>query len=150
MIVHYLANEWAAKGINVNAIAPGQTMSEANLKRGEETDAHSLRLRLLKRRLFPEDGWQTHPALGFDLGSDPGYPFSSGPLPIPPNPMIRMIKIGLRPPGRGRRRGRADEYFLGNRVFRANSGYVLPIRLAFVMCCLNDRRFGSLSYLLTL
>jgi len=46
-----------------------------------------------------------------DLGSDPGYPFSSGPLPIPPNPMIRMIKIGLRPPGRGRRRGRADEYF---------------------------------------
>ena len=50
-----LARELGDHNINVNAIAPGQTMSEANLKRGEETDAHSLRLRLLKRRLFPED-----------------------------------------------------------------------------------------------
>ena len=50
-----LARELGDYNINVNAIAPGQTMSEANLKRGEETDAHSLRLRLLKRRLFPED-----------------------------------------------------------------------------------------------
>jgi NAD(P)-dependent dehydrogenase (short-subunit alcohol dehydrogenase family) len=50
-----LARELGDYNINVNAIAPGQTMSEANLKRGEETDAHSLRLRLLKRRLVPED-----------------------------------------------------------------------------------------------
>ena len=50
-----IALELAAKKINVNAIAPGQTMSEANLKRGEETDARSLRARLLKRRLLPED-----------------------------------------------------------------------------------------------
>ncbi|MGH7829614.1 MAG: SDR family NAD(P)-dependent oxidoreductase, partial [Candidatus Binatia bacterium] len=50
-----LARELGDYNINVNAIAPGQTMSEANLKRGEGTDAHSLRLRLLKRRLFPED-----------------------------------------------------------------------------------------------
>lgn len=50
-----LARELGDYNINVNAIAPGQTMSEANLKRGEETDAHSLRLRLLKRRLLPED-----------------------------------------------------------------------------------------------
>lgn len=50
-----LSRELGDYNINVNAIAPGQTMSEANLRRGEETDAHSLRLRLLKRRLFPED-----------------------------------------------------------------------------------------------
>ncbi|MEK7782588.1 MAG: SDR family oxidoreductase [Candidatus Binatota bacterium] len=50
-----LARELGDYNINVNAIAPGQTMSEANLKRGEETDARSLRLRLLKRRLLPED-----------------------------------------------------------------------------------------------
>ena len=50
-----LARELGGYNINVNAIAPGQTMSEANLKRGEETDARSLQLRLLKRRLFPED-----------------------------------------------------------------------------------------------
>lgn len=50
-----LARELGDYNINVNAIAPGQTMSEANLKRGEETDARSLRTRLLKRRLMPED-----------------------------------------------------------------------------------------------
>ncbi len=50
-----LARELGDYYINVNAIAPGQTMSEANLKRGEETDARSLRVRLLKRRLLPED-----------------------------------------------------------------------------------------------
>lgn len=50
-----LARELGDFNINVNAIAPGQTMSEANLKRGEETDARSLRTRLLKRRLLPED-----------------------------------------------------------------------------------------------
>jgi NAD(P)-dependent dehydrogenase (short-subunit alcohol dehydrogenase family) len=50
-----LARELGDFNINVNAIAPGQTMSEANLKRGEETDARSLRTRLLKRRLMPED-----------------------------------------------------------------------------------------------
>ena len=50
-----LARELGDYNINVNAIAPGQTMSEANLKRGEETDARSLRARLLKRRLLPED-----------------------------------------------------------------------------------------------
>ena len=50
-----LARELGDYNINVNAIAPGQTMSEANLKRGEGTDARSLQIRLLKRRLFPED-----------------------------------------------------------------------------------------------
>ncbi len=50
-----LSRELGDYYINVNAIAPGQTMSEANLKRGEETDARSLRVRLLKRRLLPED-----------------------------------------------------------------------------------------------
>ena len=50
-----LARELGDHYINVNAIAPGQTMSEANLKRGEETDARSLQVRLLKRRLLPED-----------------------------------------------------------------------------------------------
>jgi NAD(P)-dependent dehydrogenase (short-subunit alcohol dehydrogenase family) len=50
-----LARELGDYDINVNAIAPGQTMSEANLKRGEETDARSQRTRLLKRRLLPED-----------------------------------------------------------------------------------------------
>jgi len=50
-----LARELGDFNINVNAIAPGQTMSEANLKRGEETDARSLRTRLLKKRLVPED-----------------------------------------------------------------------------------------------
>src|SRR5713226_8319108 len=50
-----LARELGDYNINVNAIAPGQTMSEANLKRGEETDARSVRTRLLKRRLLPED-----------------------------------------------------------------------------------------------
>lgn len=50
-----LARELGDYNINVNAIAPGQTMSEANLKRGEGTDARSLQTRLLKRRLFPED-----------------------------------------------------------------------------------------------
>jgi len=50
-----LARELGDYNINVNAIAPGQTMSEANLKRGEETDARSLQIRLLKRRLLPED-----------------------------------------------------------------------------------------------
>jgi len=50
-----LARELGDYNINVNAIAPGQTMSEANLKRGEGTDARSLQMRLLKRRLFPED-----------------------------------------------------------------------------------------------
>jgi len=50
-----LARELGDYNINVNAIAPGQTMSEANLKRGAETDARSIRTRLLKRRLMPED-----------------------------------------------------------------------------------------------
>ncbi|MFQ5902971.1 MAG: SDR family NAD(P)-dependent oxidoreductase [Candidatus Binatia bacterium] len=50
-----LARELGDYNINVNAIAPGQTMSEANLKRGEQTDARSIQMRLLKRRLFPED-----------------------------------------------------------------------------------------------
>jgi NAD(P)-dependent dehydrogenase (short-subunit alcohol dehydrogenase family) len=50
-----LARELGDYNINVNAIAPGQTMSEANLKRGEQTDARSIQTRLLKRRLIPED-----------------------------------------------------------------------------------------------
>lgn len=50
-----LARELGDYNINVNAIAPGQTMSEANLKRGERTDARSIQTRLLKRRLIPED-----------------------------------------------------------------------------------------------
>ena len=50
-----LARELGNYDINVNAIAPGQTMSEANLKRGEQTDARSIQTRLLKRRLIPED-----------------------------------------------------------------------------------------------
>ena len=50
-----LARELGEWNINVNAIAPGQTLSEANLKRGDQVDANSLRIRLLKRRLFPED-----------------------------------------------------------------------------------------------
>ncbi len=50
-----LARELGEHNINVNAIAPGQTMSEANLKRGEATDARSQRARLLKKRLMPED-----------------------------------------------------------------------------------------------
>ncbi len=50
-----LARELGDYNINVNAIAPGQTMSEANLKRGEDTDAHSIGTRLMKRRLLPED-----------------------------------------------------------------------------------------------
>jgi NAD(P)-dependent dehydrogenase (short-subunit alcohol dehydrogenase family) len=50
-----LARELGDYNINVNAIAPGQTMSEANLRRGEDTDARSIQIRLLKRRLFPED-----------------------------------------------------------------------------------------------
>lgn len=50
-----LARELGEYNINVNAIAPGQTMSAANLKRGEKTDARSLQMRLLKgKRLFPE------------------------------------------------------------------------------------------------
>ncbi len=50
-----LARELGEYNINVNAIAPGQTMSEANLKRGEKTDARSMQARLLKgTRLFPE------------------------------------------------------------------------------------------------
>lgn len=50
-----LARELGDYNINVNAIAPGQTMSEANLHRGEGTDARSIQTRLLKRRLLPED-----------------------------------------------------------------------------------------------
>jgi len=50
-----LARELGEHNINVNAIAPGQTLSEANLKRGDTVDANSLRIRLLKKRLFPED-----------------------------------------------------------------------------------------------
>ncbi|MEE9144635.1 MAG: glucose 1-dehydrogenase [Candidatus Binatia bacterium] len=50
-----LARELGDYNINVNAIAPGQTMSEANLQRGEGTDARSIQTRLLKRRLLPED-----------------------------------------------------------------------------------------------
>jgi len=50
-----LARELGEHNINVNAIAPGQTLSEANLKRGDKVDANSLRIRLLKKRLFPED-----------------------------------------------------------------------------------------------
>lgn len=50
-----LARELGDHNINVNAIAPGQTMSETNLQRGEGTDARSIQTRLLKRRLLPED-----------------------------------------------------------------------------------------------
>ena len=50
-----LARELGEHNINVNAIAPGQTLSEANLKRGNQVDANSLRIRLLKKRLYPED-----------------------------------------------------------------------------------------------
>jgi NAD(P)-dependent dehydrogenase (short-subunit alcohol dehydrogenase family) len=50
-----LARELGNYNINVNAIAPGQTLSEANLTRGDQVDANSLRIRLLKKRLFPED-----------------------------------------------------------------------------------------------
>jgi len=50
-----LARELGEFNINVNAIAPGQTLSEANLKRGDRVDANSLRIRLLKKRLYPED-----------------------------------------------------------------------------------------------
>jgi NAD(P)-dependent dehydrogenase (short-subunit alcohol dehydrogenase family) len=50
-----LARELGEHNINVNAIAPGQTLSEANLKRGDQVDSNSLRIRLLKKRLFPED-----------------------------------------------------------------------------------------------
>ena len=50
-----LARELGNYNINVNAIAPGQTLSEANLKRGDQVDANSLRIRLLKKRLYPED-----------------------------------------------------------------------------------------------
>src|SRR2546427_277497 len=49
-----LARELGDYNINVNAIAPGQTMSEANLRRADETDAHSRRILLWKRRLLPE------------------------------------------------------------------------------------------------
>jgi len=50
-----LARELGGYNINVNAIAPGQTLSEANLKRGDQVDANSLRIRLLKKRLYPDD-----------------------------------------------------------------------------------------------
>jgi NAD(P)-dependent dehydrogenase (short-subunit alcohol dehydrogenase family) len=50
-----LARELGEYNINVNAIAPGQTLSEANLKRGDKVDSNSLRIRLLKKRLYPED-----------------------------------------------------------------------------------------------
>ncbi len=50
-----LSRELGEHNINVNAIAPGQTLSEANLKRGDQVDANSLRIRLLKKRLYPED-----------------------------------------------------------------------------------------------
>lgn len=50
-----LARELGEHNINVNAIAPGQTLSEANLKRGDKVDSNSLRIRLLKKRLYPED-----------------------------------------------------------------------------------------------
>jgi NAD(P)-dependent dehydrogenase (short-subunit alcohol dehydrogenase family) len=50
-----LARELGEFNINVNAIAPGQTLSEANLKRGDKVDSNSLRIRLLKKRLYPED-----------------------------------------------------------------------------------------------
>jgi NAD(P)-dependent dehydrogenase (short-subunit alcohol dehydrogenase family) len=50
-----LSRELGEYNINVNAIAPGQTLSEANLQRGDKVDANSLRIRLLKKRLYPED-----------------------------------------------------------------------------------------------
>jgi NAD(P)-dependent dehydrogenase (short-subunit alcohol dehydrogenase family) len=50
-----LARELGEYNINVNAIAPGQTLSEANMKRGDKVDSNSLRIRLLKKRLYPED-----------------------------------------------------------------------------------------------
>jgi len=50
-----LARELGEYNVNVNAIAPGQTLSEANLKRGDKVDSNSLRIRLLKKRLYPED-----------------------------------------------------------------------------------------------
>ncbi|HTM09421.1 MAG TPA: SDR family oxidoreductase [Verrucomicrobiae bacterium] len=50
-----LSRELGEYNINVNAIAPGQTLSEANLKRGDKVDSNSLRIRLLKKRLYPED-----------------------------------------------------------------------------------------------
>jgi len=50
-----LARELGDYNINVNTLAPGQTMSEANVKRGEDTDKSQLARRVIKRRLYPED-----------------------------------------------------------------------------------------------
>jgi len=50
-----LARALGDYNINVNTLAPGQTMSEANLKRGEDTDKGQMSRRVLKRRLYPED-----------------------------------------------------------------------------------------------
>ncbi|MBI2359477.1 MAG: SDR family oxidoreductase [Deltaproteobacteria bacterium] len=50
-----LARELGPYHINVNAIAPGFTMSEALLEKGENADAQTIRSRILKRRINPED-----------------------------------------------------------------------------------------------
>ena len=50
-----LARELGPHNINVNAIAPGFTMSEAILQKGENADAQTIQSRLLKRRMVPED-----------------------------------------------------------------------------------------------
>jgi len=50
-----LARELGSYNINVNAIAPGFTMSEAILQQGENADAQTIQSRVLKRRINPED-----------------------------------------------------------------------------------------------
>jgi len=50
-----LARELGPYNINVNAIAPGFTMSEAILEKGENADAQTIQSRLIKRRIYPED-----------------------------------------------------------------------------------------------
>lgn len=50
-----LARELGPYNINVNAIAPGLTMSEAMREKGENVDAQTIQSRTLKRRINPED-----------------------------------------------------------------------------------------------
>lgn len=50
-----LARELGPYNINVNAIAPGLTMSEAIREKGENLDAQTIQSRLIRRRIDPED-----------------------------------------------------------------------------------------------
>jgi NAD(P)-dependent dehydrogenase (short-subunit alcohol dehydrogenase family) len=50
-----LARELGPYNINVNAIAPGLTMSEAIREQGVNSDANTIQSRLIKRRISPED-----------------------------------------------------------------------------------------------